>query len=49
MVYDKFFPIFAHFFQTSVNDRWGQPWLIQPQSFPKTSLRLDACVCYVLV
>ena len=25
-----------HIFQTtSVNARWGQPWLIQPQSFPK--------------
>jgi len=20
---------------TSVNARWGRPWLIQPQSFPK--------------
>jgi len=28
--------LLLHIFQTtSVNGRWGQPWLIQPQSFPK--------------
>jgi len=28
--------LLLHIFQTtSVNARWGQPWLIEPQSFPK--------------
>jgi len=28
--------LLLHIFQTTgVNARWGQSWLIQPQSFPK--------------
>jgi len=31
--------LLLHIFQTtSVNARWGQPWLIQPQSFRKQVL-----------
>ena len=42
--------LLLHIFQTTrVNARWGQPWLNQPQSFSKTSLRLAVFVCYVLV
>ena len=44
-----YFLLFHIFQTTSVNARWGQPWLIQPQKLSKTSLRLDAFVCYVLV
>jgi len=33
--------LLLHVFQTtSVNARWGRPWLIQPQSFPKCLSRL---------
>jgi len=31
----NYFLLFHIFKTTSVNARWGQPWLIQPQSFPK--------------
>jgi len=42
--------LLLHIFQTtSVNARWEQPWLIQPQSFSKTSLRLAVFACYDLV
>ena len=34
-VYNELFPTFARLQTTSVNAKWGQPWLIQPQSFPK--------------
>jgi len=31
----NYFLLLQIFQTTSGNARWGQPWLIQPQSFPK--------------
>ena len=36
--------LLLHIFQTtSVNEKWGQPWLIQPQSFPK---QVSGWICF---